>query len=213
MLGWLKALPDEVVRCRPVLSVHYAGTLLLGGELAGVEPRLRDAERWLDQMADPNERPEDPPAAGWSSWTTRNIQGLAGSIAMYRAAIALALGDLADTKRYAGRVLDLVPEDDHLRRGSAAGLLGLAYWASGDLEAGHRSYADCLARLQRVGHRLGHASAARSPWRISGSRKVVSARPRRTYEHALQLCDRAGRAGPAGNGRYVRGHERARPRA
>jgi LuxR family maltose regulon positive regulatory protein len=36
VLGWLKALPDELVCARPVLSVHYAGMLLLNGELEGV---------------------------------------------------------------------------------------------------------------------------------------------------------------------------------
>ena len=46
--GWLEVLPDEVVRVRPVLSVGFAGALLLTGELEGVEDRLRDAERWLD---------------------------------------------------------------------------------------------------------------------------------------------------------------------
>jgi LuxR family maltose regulon positive regulatory protein len=48
LLGWLGALPDEVVRRRPVLGAGYASALLLSGELAGVEDRLRDAERWLD---------------------------------------------------------------------------------------------------------------------------------------------------------------------
>ena len=46
--GWLEALPDELLRVRPVLSVAYAGALLASGELEGVEARLRDAERWLD---------------------------------------------------------------------------------------------------------------------------------------------------------------------
>ena len=45
--GWLKALPDEVVRVRPVLSVAFAGALLAVGEFEGVEGRLRDAERCL----------------------------------------------------------------------------------------------------------------------------------------------------------------------
>ena len=49
---WLEALPDEMVRARPVLSVAYATTLLEGGRVEGVEARLRDAERWLDTMAD-----------------------------------------------------------------------------------------------------------------------------------------------------------------
>ena len=52
LLGWLRALPDELVHVRPVLSVGYAGALVAGGELEGVEARLRDAERWLDTTAD-----------------------------------------------------------------------------------------------------------------------------------------------------------------
>ena len=60
VLGWLKALPDELVRVRPVLSVGYAGALLASGELEGVEARLRDAERWLDTTADIGERTPGP---------------------------------------------------------------------------------------------------------------------------------------------------------
>src|SRR5438105_8698371 len=47
LLGWLAALPDGLLRCRPVLSNVYAGELLSSGELEGVDARLRDAERWL----------------------------------------------------------------------------------------------------------------------------------------------------------------------
>ena len=36
-----------------MLSVNYAGALLLSGELEGVESRLWDAERWLHPTADP----------------------------------------------------------------------------------------------------------------------------------------------------------------
>jgi ATP/maltotriose-dependent transcriptional regulator MalT len=45
--GWLKTLPDEVVRVRPVLSVGLAGALLAVGEFEGVEGWLRSAERCL----------------------------------------------------------------------------------------------------------------------------------------------------------------------
>ena len=62
-LGWLKALPDELVHFRPVLSVAYAFALFGGGELGGVEPRLRDAERWLD-TADPVDPMADTRATG-----------------------------------------------------------------------------------------------------------------------------------------------------
>src|SRR5438309_2576843 len=190
VLGWLKALPDELVRARPVLSVHYAGTLLLSGELEGVEARLRDAERWLDTKADMGELALAS-SAEMVVVDEEEFRGLPGSIAIYRAASALALGDVAGTMKYARRVLDLVPEDDHLRRGSAAGFLGLAYWTSGDLEAAHRSYAECMVLVQRAGHisdAIG-CSIALADIRISQGRlrEAMS-----TYEQGLQLATEQG---------------------
>src|SRR5512134_2641208 len=37
LLGWLKALPDDMFRNRPVLNVQYAGMLLQNGQHQGVE--------------------------------------------------------------------------------------------------------------------------------------------------------------------------------
>jgi LuxR family maltose regulon positive regulatory protein len=55
-LGWAKALPDELVRARPVLSVGYAWALFGDGELEAGEVRLRDAERWLDALPESSEQ-------------------------------------------------------------------------------------------------------------------------------------------------------------
>ena len=60
LLGWLKALPDELVHFRPVLSVGYASALMSSGKLEGVEDHLRDAERWLDTTSDMSEQPQGP---------------------------------------------------------------------------------------------------------------------------------------------------------
>ena len=67
------ALPEELFRDRPVLSIDYVGVLLSTGELDGVEPRLRDAERWLDAAGDGRDRRTRRP--GWSSWTRRRSAG------------------------------------------------------------------------------------------------------------------------------------------
>ncbi len=136
-LGWLKALPDELVHFRPVLSVAYAFASFGGGELEGVEPRLRDAERWLD-TADPmadtaGTRPE--PSRRMVVVDEEEFRRLPGMIALLRAAQALARGDMPEAVKNARRVLDLAPEDAHLMLGGAASVLGLAAWASGDLEA------------------------------------------------------------------------------
>jgi len=186
LLGWLKALPDALVHCRPVLSAVYAGALLASGELEGVEARLRDAERWLETTADRRERP-DAPAAAMVVVDEEAFRLLPGSIAVWRAGQALVLGDVAGTVTYARRALDLVPEDDHLGRGGAVALLGLAFWASGDLEAAHRVYADGMAHVQRAGHisdAIGGA-IARADIRIAQGRLHEAMR---TYEQALQLA-------------------------
>jgi LuxR family maltose regulon positive regulatory protein len=116
---------------------------------------------------------------------------LPGYIAIYRAAIALALGDVAGTIKYAQRALDLVPDDAHLLRGSAAGFLGLAYWTIGDLEEAHRSYAECMARIQLAGYfsdSMGCAIAL-ADIRIGQGRlhEAMS-----TYARALQLATEQG---------------------
>ena len=67
--GWLKALPDELVRARPVLSTYYAFALLGRGELEAAEARLRDAERWLTRRGRVSGR--TPQRSRWSSSTTR----------------------------------------------------------------------------------------------------------------------------------------------
>jgi LuxR family maltose regulon positive regulatory protein len=190
LLGWLKALPDELVHCRPVLSVAYAGALLQGGELEDVEARLRDAERWLDTTADMRERP-DGPSAEMVVIDEEEFRRLPGAIAVSRAGQALALGDVPETVTYARRALDLVPEDDHLWRGAAAAVLGLASWTSGDLEVAHRSYADGMAILQRDGY-ISDAvggSIALADIRIAQGRLREAMR---TYEHALQLATEQG---------------------
>jgi LuxR family maltose regulon positive regulatory protein len=84
-------------------------------------------------------------------------------------------------------VLDLVAEDDHLLRGSAAGLMGLAYWTSGDLETAHRSYADCMASLEKAGHlsdMIGCAIAMADIRIAQGRLREATG----TYERGLRLA-------------------------
>ena len=191
LLGWLRALPDELVHVRPVLSVGYAGALVAGGELEGVEARLRDAERWLDTTADMGASSALAPSAEMVVVDEAEFRRLPGSIAVYRAAQAQALGDVANTMKYARRALDLVPEDDHLGRGSAAALLGLASWANGDLEAAHRTYADGMALVQRAGNlsdALGCAIALADIRIVQGRLREAM----RTYERGLQLATEQG---------------------
>jgi LuxR family maltose regulon positive regulatory protein len=142
--SWLEALPDELFRVRPVLTVGLVSSLMVRGDFDGVETRLRQAERWLDPTTD---RPGEMVVVDDEAFRT-----LPTAIAMYRAGAALVRGDVAGTMTHARRALDLADEDDDLARGAPAALLGLAYWTSGDLDAASRLYVDALPRLERAGY-------------------------------------------------------------
>jgi LuxR family maltose regulon positive regulatory protein len=148
---WLEALPDELLRVRPVLSDAYAGSLLVRGETEGVERRLRDAERWLGEIDDTVDGAAGP-AGSMVVVDEIAFRQLPGQIAVHRAGLALMLGDLAGTVANARRVLHLVGEDDHLSRGGAAALLALACWTNGDLEEASSWYAAAMASLEKAGH-------------------------------------------------------------
>ena len=148
---WLEALPDEVIRVRPVLSIGYVGALMVQGELEGVEARLRDAERWLDTTTSLGEGAQNP-SAGMVIVDEGAFRDLPGAVAIYRTAQARILGDVVGTMTHARRALELAGEEDHLGRGAAAAFLGLAYWTNGDLDAAHRWYADGMASLERAGY-------------------------------------------------------------
>jgi len=173
-----------------VLSVAYAATLLVGGRVEGVEARLRDAERWLDTAADGRAGPKAPSTA-MVVVDEEEFRRLPCSIALYRAAQALAVGDVAGTMTHARRALDLVGEDDHPRRGAAAGLLGLVAWTTGDLEAAHRLYADSIASMQKAGHVTTVIGCAiiQADIRIAQGRLHDALR---TYERGLQVATEHG---------------------
>ena len=178
-LGWVRALPDELVRARPVLSVWYAYALLGRAEMEAAESRLKDAERWLAH-----------PSAGMVVVDERQFRSLLATIATARAYLAQALGDVPGTVTYARRALDLLPEGDHLRREQATGLLGLACWASGDLEAAGRVFADYNVKLRTARNIPDAIGTAYRPGRYShGARSSP-----RGGEHAR--ADAAVRGGP-----------------
>lgn len=186
MLGWLESLPDELVRRRPVLSVWYAGALLAGGQLEAAPDRLRDAEQWLETTAKLRERQQALPAE-MVVVDEEEFRRLPGLIAVYRAGLALVLGDVPATMKYARQVLELVPEDDPLPRGAATALLGLAFWRSGDLEEARRMFADGIAGVQRAGAISDaiNGSIALAEIRIAQGRLREAMR---TYERGLQLA-------------------------
>jgi LuxR family maltose regulon positive regulatory protein len=142
-LGWVKALPDGLVRSRPVLCVGYAWALLDGGELEASEACLQAAERWLDTPTDQMIVVDQ-----------EQFRSLPASIATARAYRSLALGNVPATVKYAQQALELTPEGDQARHIQATSLLGLAQYTNGDLEEAERSLADLHTSLRKTGENL-----------------------------------------------------------
>lgn len=149
-LRWVKAIPDELVRARPVLSTGYGWSLIDTGDLEGADLRLRDAEQWFEARANIKEQPEVLPVKQ-VELDERASRSLSASIANARAYLAQARADVAATEEYARRALDLLPEDDYFERGLSAILTGFAYWSSGNLEVAHRAISGAISNMRILG--------------------------------------------------------------
>ena len=188
--GWIELLPQELLRDRPVLSNAYAAALLSTGTIEGVDHHLREAERWLDgpqKTGGESRLPTDQMVVV----DEEEFRRLPAGTAVHRAGLALVQGDLPRAVTHAQRALDLFDEDDHVGRGAATALIGLASWTSGDLEAAHAAYTECTTRMQRAGHLSDvlACSITLADIRITQGRLRDAMR---TYEHALHIAQEHG---------------------
>ena len=186
--GWLAALPDETVRHSPVLSVFAAALAMVAGDLDAVEPRLDDAEGALAAAAADGIRP-------WPD--TEELRTLPSTIAMYRASVAQACGDVEGTAEHARRALDLAGPDDHLARGSAAGFLGLTAWARGDVDEALGTFGQAVESLRAAGNVVDALSGTvvlGDLWRTSGRPGTARELCARALREAESLGDPVARA-------------------
>ncbi|MFZ1402066.1 MAG: LuxR C-terminal-related transcriptional regulator [Anaerolineae bacterium] len=175
-LGWVKKLPDKLIRTMPVLCTQIAQAFTDTGELEASELRLQDAERCLDGSEFTNEA---------------QLKPLPAMIALTRAYNAQVQGDPAATVKYAELALQIIPEDDFDRRARATTILEVIHWASGNLESVIRGIGDSMERLTQLGnHVFVVASAFAVADLLVGLGRLSEAE--RTYQDALQLAAQHG---------------------
>jgi LuxR family transcriptional regulator, maltose regulon positive regulatory protein len=133
LLGWLNALPEEMVRSRPWLCVANGWALSYANQLDNAELRLVDAERALATL-------DMQPA---------ELQHITGHIAAIRSHLATFVGDRARATEFARQALDCLPETDLKARGFAAGVLASMLRWGDDLAASARA-ADELVAIGRA---------------------------------------------------------------
>jgi len=128
-LSWVEALPNDVIRARPLLCVYHAGMLLLSGHpLEVVEARLQEAVE-----AD-------------------TASSVSGEVAVFRALIATYQGETRQSTELAHRALELLPEDRLFLRSLVAGFLGLNYFYSGDVVAATQALDEAARISQQAGN-------------------------------------------------------------
>ncbi|MDN5804373.1 MAG: LuxR C-terminal-related transcriptional regulator [Microlunatus sp.] len=179
---WLKALPEYAIRRSPVLGVLSAGLLLIAGDLDAVATRLDDAEHALAApLAGGAHRPAD----------TEELCTLPATIAIYRASLAQAQGDVAETARHAQRALDLARPQDHFTRGGAFGFLGLAAWAQGEVMTALATFGQAVKSLHAAGNVVDELSGTvvlADLWRAAGR----PSKARALCDQALRLAEARG---------------------
>jgi len=175
-LGWVKKLPEDVIRVRPVLCTMLGQAFANAGEPEPSELRLQDAERCLDDSAIANEA---------------QLKTLPAMIAVARAYNAQVQGDPATTVKYAELALQLIPEDDFVRRAMAISTLEVTNWASGNLESAIRGIGDWMESMTQLGNYVYVvASAYAVAELLEGLGRLSEAE--RTYKAALQLAAQHG---------------------
>ncbi len=149
IIEWLSNLPDQVVRDRPILATVKAWTYLVRGDLANLERWLDAAEAVLDRQ---------PPALGIAvpaevaRLHAEEARIVPANVAIYRASLGQAHGNVTATIENASRARDLAGPDDHLVHAASAGFLGLADWVEGDLSEARAKFEQTVKRLMAAGN-------------------------------------------------------------
>ena len=147
-LAWVKALPEHIVRERPVLSAGYAWALLDAGDIEAADRRLGDAERSLAARA--GREAVDSPAAKGAAAVNDELRRLPITVANGRAYQAGGAGDAAASAKHAADALDHLPDAASFERGLARLLIGCARWTVGDLGAARAYIAGAVADMWEV---------------------------------------------------------------
>ncbi len=185
-LGWVDALPAELIASRPVLGVGCAWARLNAGELEIAEKHLEEVEAWIEAAGGAAGHPDGAVASAVVDQD--EARTLPATVASARAYHALAVGDPVTGLAQAHRALELLPEDDHLGRGIPLGLVSLAHWANGDLEEAYGMLDAAMAGFRAV----GSVSAAISGVFAMADIRATQGRLREAagiYEDGLRLVE------------------------
>jgi LuxR family maltose regulon positive regulatory protein len=169
LIGWLKALPNEVIFTHPELCQNYGWALTLTGQLDAADIYLQQAEN-----------------------TARNDETLLGPILVARAYHLRVCGEIPRAIDYAHRALSILPKTDALSRGLAALTLGLAYWNKGDFQESEQAFLE----VDRAAQQSGNHYARMTALTYLGNIQAVYGHLHRAAELCQQVIQLGGQSPP-----------------
>ncbi|HXX79238.1 MAG TPA: hypothetical protein VEI53_12145, partial [Ktedonobacteraceae bacterium] len=141
MLSWFNALPDDIVRSRPVLCVLHARILQMShAEREVIEARLRDAEQSLHGHGEIE-------------------RYVLGQVAFFRGVLALYIGDLASCIMLSQRALDVWPHKSDVWHLQALVGTSRSYLLSGDVTSPMEQQLGEMMKLARSANMYTSSSA------------------------------------------------------
>mgnify|MGYP001817178946 CR=1 FL=1 len=180
LIRWLDALPEDLIRSRPWLSVYSAWAQFIVGQVQVTKQRLQDAQR-LSHLAGAD---------------------LLGHIAVIRARMALADQDLSSAIKLARQALECGPAG-HPIHGHIAVIQGQAAFMRGDLVGAGQALGEAVSIAQECGHRFMVVDATTRLGYLQTLQGHLS-QAIGTYQEALQLANVDGRKLPVAGNAHIR---------
>jgi LuxR family maltose regulon positive regulatory protein len=169
-LGWLAALPVEVVRARPRLQVLAVRALYVTGQREQAERTLDELERTLGLMLHRGS-------------TEPGLAQMLEQVAADRASYAAARGDVHQATAWARQALADLPESETMARIRPAAVLGLASLRGGDVAGAASAFSQAIAAAEAAGIPFAAAPL------MCNLAEVHFVRGR--LDRALRTCERA----------------------
>jgi len=174
LMNWVKALPRELVRSRPLLCIIQAWESFFSGQMDTVEHYLHGAEQRV--------QPDDPSAES---------RYVLGHVATLRAFIADRSGNGPRAIEFARTADELLPREEVSARSVILYILGRAYRLEGDL----RRAIQACAEVVRIGREAGNILTVAMGMCEQATLRKIQGQLRQAadlYEEALQLASEGG---------------------
>lgn len=169
LLGWCRALPEDVICGNPELCLECAWTLILTDQLAAAQPYLARVE----QSALARENPE-----------------FLGQVLMAQAHMARAQGDYERTMALSERALALLAGDEVAGRTILLLNLGMARWFCGRMAEAET----LLVEAERAGRVAGNAYAQLTAQVFLNRVQAAHGRLQQAFQAGQRIVEQGGQA-------------------